>query len=109
MLRVVFSFRRSKDWPSRGRVQALAPGSMSRAWLSLAGFQVTGIGRIWVTAVDELVRCGGKWDKENRRNWGLCPGVDRPRSVAEAEPPPEEKTPTGRELRFSAVPFRTVI
>jgi len=34
----------------------------------------------------ELVRCGGKWDKENRCNWGLCPGVDRPRSEPEAEP-----------------------
>ena len=34
----------------------------------------------------ELVRRGGKWDKKNRRSWGLYPGVDPPRSEPEAEP-----------------------
>ena len=34
----------------------------------------------------ELVRRGGKWDKENRGSQGLCPGVDPPRSEPEAEP-----------------------
>jgi hypothetical protein len=34
----------------------------------------------------ELVRRGGKWDKENRSSSGLCPGVDLPRSEPEAEP-----------------------
>jgi len=34
----------------------------------------------------ELVRRGGKWDKENRSSSGLCSGVDRPRSEPEAEP-----------------------
>jgi hypothetical protein len=34
----------------------------------------------------ELVRRGGKWDKKNRRSWGLDPGVDPPRSQPEAEP-----------------------
>ena len=32
----------------------------------------------------ELVR-DGKWDKENRSSWELCPGVDLPRSEPEAE------------------------
>jgi hypothetical protein len=45
-----------------------------------------------------LVRRDRKWDKKNRGSLGLCPGVDLPRSEPEAEPPPpEEKTPTGRE------------
>ena len=34
----------------------------------------------------ELVRRAGKWDKKNRRSWGLYPGVDPPRSEPEAEP-----------------------
>ena len=34
----------------------------------------------------ELVRRGGKWDKKNRRSWGLYPGADPPRSEPEAEP-----------------------
>ena len=34
----------------------------------------------------KLVRRGAKWDKENRGNRGLCPGVDPPRSEPEAEP-----------------------
>jgi hypothetical protein len=34
----------------------------------------------------ELVRRGGKWDKKNRGSWGLCPGVDPPRSEPEAGP-----------------------
>jgi hypothetical protein len=33
----------------------------------------------------ELVRLDGKWDKENRNSWELCPGVDLPRSEPEAE------------------------
>jgi hypothetical protein len=33
----------------------------------------------------ELVRRDGKWDKENRSSWELCPGVDLPRSEPEAE------------------------
>jgi hypothetical protein len=33
-----------------------------------------------------LARRGGKWDKENRSSWGLCVGVDLPRSEPEAEP-----------------------
>jgi hypothetical protein len=34
----------------------------------------------------ELARRAGKWDKENRGSWGLCLGVDLPRSEPEAEP-----------------------
>ena len=34
----------------------------------------------------ELARRGGKWDKKNRSPWGLCVGVDLPRSEPEAEP-----------------------
>ena len=34
----------------------------------------------------QLVRRGGKWDKKNRRSWGLYPGADPPRSEPEAEP-----------------------
>jgi hypothetical protein len=33
----------------------------------------------------ELVRRDGKWDKENRSLWELCPGVDLPRSEPKAE------------------------
>ena len=45
----------------------------------------------------ELVRRGGKWDKENRTSQGLCPGVDPPRSEPEAEPLLLKRNPTGRE------------
>jgi len=34
----------------------------------------------------ELVRRSGKWDKKNRRSWGLYPGTDPPRSEPQAEP-----------------------
>jgi len=34
----------------------------------------------------ELGRRAGKWDKENHRSWGLCPGVNLPRSEPEAAP-----------------------
>ena len=34
----------------------------------------------------ELAQRAGKWDKENRSSWGLCVGVDLPRSEPEAEP-----------------------
>jgi len=46
----------------------------------------------------ELVRRGGKWDKKNRRSWGLHPGADPPRSEPEAEPLLlKRKIPTGEE------------
>ena len=46
----------------------------------------------------ELVRRSGKWDKKNRRSWGLYPGADPPRSEPEAEPLlPKRKIPTGEE------------
>ena len=51
----------------------------------------------------ELVRRGGKWDKQNRSSSGLCPsGVDLPRSEPEAELlPPQTNDPTGKEYSFS--------
>jgi hypothetical protein len=46
----------------------------------------------------ELVRWDGKWDKDNRGSWGLCPGADPPRSEPEAEPLLlKRKFPTGEE------------
>jgi hypothetical protein len=46
----------------------------------------------------ELVQRGGKWDKKQRRSWGLYPGVDPPRSEPEAEPLLlKRKIPTGKE------------
>jgi hypothetical protein len=46
----------------------------------------------------ELVRRGAKWDKKNRGEWGLYPGVDPPRSEPEAEPLLlKRKIPTGEE------------
>ena len=34
----------------------------------------------------ELAQRARKWDKEDRSPWGLCVGVDLPRSEPEAEP-----------------------
>jgi hypothetical protein len=46
----------------------------------------------------ELVRRGGKWDKKNRRSWGLYACVDPPRSEPEAKPLLlKRKIPTGEE------------
>jgi hypothetical protein len=46
----------------------------------------------------ELVRRGGKWDKEDRSSLGLLPGHGPVKiSAGSGAPPPEEKIPTGRE------------
>jgi len=46
----------------------------------------------------QLVWWGGKWDKKNRRSWGVYPGADPPRSEPEAEPLLlKRKIPTGEE------------
>jgi hypothetical protein len=45
-----------------------------------------------------LVRRDRKWDKKNRSSSGLRPGVDLPKiGAGSGAPPPDEKTPTGRE------------
>ena len=49
-LPLVVFFLRSRRCSYRRRLQCLAPESTSRALFSLAGFQVTLIGRFWVTA-----------------------------------------------------------
>ena len=54
----------------------------------------------------ELVRRGGKWDKENRSSSGLCPGVDPPRSEPEAEPLLlKRKIPTGERITLLGYSF----
>src|ERR1700730_4968489 len=55
-LPLVVFFLRSRRCSYRRRLQCLAPESTSRALFSLAGFQVTLIGRFWVTAEDKLRR-----------------------------------------------------
>jgi hypothetical protein len=46
----------------------------------------------------DLVWRDRKWDKKNRRSWGLSPGVDPPRSQPEAGPLLlKRKIPTGEE------------
>ena len=50
-------FLRSRRCSYRRRLQCLAPESTSRALFSLAGFQVTLIGRFWVTAEGHWSRC----------------------------------------------------
>jgi hypothetical protein len=49
-LSLVVVFLRSRRCSCRRRLQRLTPESTSRASFSLAGFQVTLIGRFWVTA-----------------------------------------------------------
>ena len=46
----------------------------------------------------ELAWRSRKWDKKNRGSWGLCPGVDPPRSEPEAGPLLlKKRIPTGEE------------
>ena len=69
-------------------VRLLAAASMAddRITLTNGAAPQDGPGTLSGPVGFELVRRGGKWDKENRSPGGLCVGVDLPRSEPQAEP-----------------------